>query len=202
LCIKDSVQSKRTVLFLSRIHPKKGIEILIEAWSKLDISIRQNWQIKIAGNGDDNYILNLKKLIEDMGLENEIFIIGPQFNLDKLNVLQTSDLFVLPTYSENFGIVVLEALANCIPVITTKGAPWEDLKIHGAGWWIDIGVDPLVIALTEALQLENSKLHHMGMNGRKLVENNYTIEIVAQKMIKLYEWVLGKSTAPEFIQFD
>lgn len=191
--------SKKTILFLSRIHYKKGIELLFEAWSKIENKIRTEWVIKIAGNGDSEYINSLYQLIKRMNLENKIEFIGAKFGEDKIKTYLQADLFILPTYSENFGMVVAEALACGLPVITTKGAPWEELITHNAGWWIDIGVEPLAKALTEAIQLSDVQRRQMGLNGRKLVEENYSIESVAQKMIQLYEWVLYKKEKPEFV---
>jgi glycosyltransferase involved in cell wall biosynthesis len=192
-------KEKQTILFLSRIHPKKGIELLIEAWQKLDETVKVNWQIEIAGNGDSSYIESLQRIITAKDLEKEIRIIGPQFGEAKLKAYQQADLFVLPTYSENFGIVVAEALACGVPVITTKGAPWEELNTWKAGWWIDIGVESLTKALKQAMQLNDTERQQMGMNGRILVEENYSIESVAQKMIELYHWILKDGEKPEFV---
>ncbi len=192
----------RNLLFLSRIHPKKGIEILIESWALIDPSLKKNWQVKIVGNGETKYIQSLKKYILTKNLEKEIFILGPAFGKDKIKAYQDADLFVLPTYSENFGIVVAEALASGIPVITTKGAPWQELNTLDAGWWIDIGVEPLVQALNQALQCTDEKRHQLGINGRKLVEDKYSIEQVAVQMTRLYDWILNKSSKPDFVYFD
>ena len=191
--------NSKTILFLSRIHKKKGIELLIEAWHHIEKSLRKEWAIKIAGNGNEEYIKELKNLIINKSFDNEIEIVGPKFGKEKIQSYHQTDLFVLPTYSENFGIVVAEALACGIPVITTKGAPWEELNTYNAGWWIDIGVEPLAKALTDAMQLYDNERKQMGMNGRKLVEEKYSIESVAHKMIQLYEWILYKKEKPEFI---
>lgn len=199
--IKPATTKKeiQTILFLSRIHPKKGIENLIEAWNQTEKNLRQNWQIEIAGNGEENYIASLQKLINKNGLSGEIKIIGSQFGKAKLETYHRADLFVLPTYSENFGIVVAEALACGVPVITTKGTPWEELNSRQAGWWIDIGVQPLVEALHVALQLPEEQRVLMGQNGRKLVEEKYSIEAVAAQMIQLYKWILNGGGKPKFV---
>jgi glycosyltransferase involved in cell wall biosynthesis len=109
-------------------------------------------------------------------------------------------LFVLPTYTECFGIVVAEALACGTPVITTKGAPWSELLIRNAGWWIEIGVEPLVSALNEALRLTHAERRVMGANGRQLIEENYSIVNVGKKMIHLYKWLLHEAERPDFVQ--
>lgn len=192
-------KEKNTILFLSRIHPKKGIENLIEAWYQTNKTLRQNWQIEIVGNGVKNYIASLQKLIETKGLQEEIKIIGPQYGSAKLKAYHQADLFVLPTYSENFGMVVTEALSCGVPVITTKGTPWEELNTYNAGWWIDIGVQPLVEVLQKALCLSEEQRQQMGQNGRKLVEEKYSIEAVAAQMIQLYRWILNEGDKPEFV---
>jgi glycosyltransferase involved in cell wall biosynthesis len=192
-------KEKNTILFLSRIHPKKGIENLIEAWNQTKKSLRQNWQIEIAGNGEQKYIASLQKLIETKGLQEEIKIIGPQYGSAKLKAYHQADLFMLPTYSENFGMVVTEALSCGVPVITTKGTPWEELNTYNAGWWIDIGVQPLVEVLQKALCLSEEQRQQMGQNGRKLVEEKYSIEAVAAQMIQLYKWILNGGEKPQFV---
>lgn len=197
---KHPPKKVKTLLFLSRIHPKKGIELLIEAWSLLDVSLKQGWKVQIAGNGDTAYIKSLNKLIQQKEIANSVEIIGPQFGKDKERVYQNADLFVLPTYSENFGIVVAEALAYGLPVITTKGAPWEDLETHKAGWWVEIGVQPLQEALEAALNTSPEELEAMGLRGRQLVKQKFSIEQVAQQTLQLYDWILNRGEKPEFVQ--
>lgn len=197
--LRKSKSSQKTILYLSRIFPKKGLEDLIEAWSMVEKTSRKDWQINIVGNGDEKYITELKFLISKNKLENEIKFIGAKFGKEKIEAFHSASLFVLPTHGENFGMAIAEALACGLPVITTKGAPWQELQIYNAGWWIDIGAEPLASALTEAMKLSDNERMQMGLNGRKLVEEKYSIEIIAKKMIELYEWILGKRIKPEFI---
>lgn len=197
--VKSLERKKRKLLFLSRIHHKKGIEILIDAWSKIDLSIKNNWEVEIAGNGEEEYIKILQQKINNARLNDEIKITGPHFGKEKINTYQSADLFVLPTYSENFGMVIAEALSCGIPVITTKGTPWKDLEEYNAGSWIDIGIEPLRNTLETYLTKDSKELQQMGMNGRKLVEDKYSIESVGEKFKHLYNWILNKAEKPEFV---
>ncbi|WP_163710550.1 glycosyltransferase [Mangrovibacterium lignilyticum] len=172
------------ILFLSRIHPKKGIEHLIKAASHLKQS---NIEIKIVGEGDLGYTTSLKNLVTQLKLENIVAFPGGVYGDKKWKFYQEADLFVLPTYSENFGIVIAEALATGIPVITTKGAPWEDLERYKCGWWIDLSENNLVNALEDALSKSPKEMNQMGINGQKLVYEKYDIKAVGKAMIKYYE---------------
>lgn len=191
--------NKKHILFLSRIHKKKGIEHLIEAWGMLEESIKQQWEVTVVGNGEDEYIQQLKQLIKTHQLEGQIHIKPPVFGEAKIALFRSASLFVLPTYSENFGIVIAEALAAYTPVITTKGTPWEELNTKNCGWHIDIGVAPLKVALEEALLCSQDQLEIMGKNGRALIENSYSLESVALQMQELYDWILKGTDKPEFV---
>ncbi len=196
--IKEKIK-KNKILFLSRIHVKKGVETLIEAWDQIPRDTRQNWVIELVGNGDSVYIERLINIIKGLNLEQEIFYLGARFGDDKNKCYDEADLFVLPTYSENFGLVIGEALIFGIPVITTKGTPWQELERYNAGWWVDIGIEPLKIALMEAMSLNKDKLHDMGQNGRRLVLEKFNGESVSRHMRELYEWVLQIGDKPDFV---
>lgn len=190
--IPDKIQNPRKILFLSRIHPKKGIEFLIEAWSQIATHIKDNWIVEIIGNGDPNYIKSLNEKINILKLNHQVLIKSPVFGKAKTDLFRESTLFVLPTHSENFGIVVAEALASFTPVITTTGTPWEELNTHNCGWWIDLSVEHLKATLQEAMQKSPDELKLMGLHGRTLVEDHYDVKVVAQNMKKLYSNILDK----------
>ncbi len=190
---------KKKLLFLSRIYPGKGIENLLLAWKELPEVIKENWTLEIIGDGELNYVKGLQNHMELLNIQHQVKFVGPLYDEEKDLAYQSADLFVLPTYSENFGMVVAEAMAFGLPVITTKGAPWEELETHNAGWWIDIGVEPLTKALTEAMNTPKVTLIEMGKNGRQLIEQKYSVETVAKQMIELYEWLLHKRNKPDFV---
>ena len=108
---------------------------------------------------------------------------------------------MLPTFSENFGVVVAEALSHGLPVITTRGAPWADLETHGCGWWVDIGVEPLAVALRQAMALSDDERWTMGERGRAYVQR-YNWADIARQMADVYRWVLGQGTRPDCLHLD
>ena len=173
----------RKMVFLSRIHPKKGLEILLEAWRKCDT---QSWTLEIAGSGDETYTA---KLIESTHDLNNVHFVGVKYGEDKWHFLRSADVLVLPTYSENFGIVIAESLAVGLPVITTKGTPWEDLESEQCGWWIDLSTTNLKSTLSGVFSTSIDILAIMGNNGKNLVQEKYDIKEVGKKMTELYKTV-------------
>jgi glycosyltransferase involved in cell wall biosynthesis len=192
-------KKNKTILFLSRIHIKKGIELLINSWELLDEDLKENWCIKIAGNGDSKYLQKIINQVNEKGLSEKITYIGYKSNSEKIDCYHDADLFVLPSYSENFGNVIAEALCCGVPVITSKHTPWDILEHHYAGKCIELGLFPLKETLEEMMSKSDKEIQTMGKNGRKLIIENYSIESVAKKMILLYQWILKKKNKPDFI---
>lgn len=187
---KSSWKRNKKILFLSRIHVKKGINFLIEATAKLKNELN-GYTIEIAGQGDESYVSELKELARKLGVEDMIDFVGPIFSEKKFDLYREADLFVLPTYSENFGIVVAEALACGTPVITTNGTPWRELETEHCGWWTGIGAEPIINAIREFLSKNEQELEEMGQNGRRLVESKYDSKIIAGKFLSMYEKLVG-----------
>ncbi|MCX7862434.1 MAG: glycosyltransferase, partial [Bacteroidales bacterium] len=106
---------------------------------------------------------------------------------------------ILPSHSENFGMVVGEALQYEIPVIASTGTPWSDLNTYQCGWWVNNDVDTLANTIEEAISLSDVEREEMGKRGRKLIEEKYRIEIVGKQMIELYEWIVNKIQKPTFV---
>jgi glycosyltransferase involved in cell wall biosynthesis len=177
--IKEHYGTQKMV-FLSRIHPKKGIEILLEAWRN---SNTNGWLLEIAGNGDENYIAALTQSAQDL---NNVNFVGAKYGEDKWAFLRSADVMVLPTHSENFGIVIAEALAVGVPVITTTGTPWQDLENYNCGWWIDLSVMNLKSTLLQVFNTQTETLETMGNNGKNLVKEKYDIKAIGKNMIELY----------------
>jgi len=195
------LKDRRIVLFMSRIHPKKGLLSLAHAWGNA-CRRYENWQLVIAGPDANGHEAEVRRAVEAGSASLHTTFVGPVYGVMKKQLLAACDFFVLPTFSENFGIVVAEALASGKPVLTTKGAPWEELQIHRCGWWIDIGVEPLEAALREAMQLSDAQRREMGLHGRNLVKQKYTWPQIAAQMIEVYKWVLGEGPQPDCVRID
>ena len=189
---------KRQMIFLSRIVHKKGIELLLEAWKQVYPS-HNEWNLIIVGNGAEDYISRLNAKISEFGLSSSVSILPPAFGDEKYRLYTESSVFILPTYSENFGMVIAEALSCGLPVITTTGTPWESLVRAGAGWWIELSEENLVNTLREAMNMSASQLFEMGQRGSRMVRDNYDYLSIASRMCEVYSWVLGKAEKPMFV---
>ena len=185
IVMKDNWERKKNILFLSRVHVKKGIEFLLEAVAMIKDKI-EGYTINIAGEGESEYILSLKNKAKELEISDMVNFCGGVYGEKKWKLFREADVFILPTYSENFGIVVGEALACGTPVITTKGTPWGELETEHCGWWTEIGTEATKEALLSFLTLSEDELKEMGYNGRKLVENRYSTRKIAQGMYSLY----------------
>lgn len=197
--LKTSWARKREILFLSRVHIKKGIYFLIEAVAKINEECRiKNKECPIsrciiAGEGDKAYIDELKEQAGRFGISHIIDFVGGVYGERKWELYRQADLFVLPTHSENFGIVVAEALASGTPVITTKGTPWQELEDYKCGWWTEVGTAPTFNALKKFLLCSETELEEMGRNGRRLVEEKYSTRKIAAAMKGLYQKLQSSS---------
>lgn len=189
IVMKQSWKCSREILFLSRVHVKKGIRFLIEAVAQLKKQM-QGYVVRIVGEGDEAYINELKQLATNRDVMDIIHFEGGVYGERKWALYRTADCFILPTHSENFALVVAEALASGTPVITTKGTPWSDLESRHCGWWTEIGVKPTKEALLKFLMLTDKELEVMGRNGRKLVEEKYSARKMAEDMVVLYQKVI------------
>lgn len=187
--MKTTWKRNKEILFLSRVHVKKGLNFLIEARAQLKEQM-QGYIVRIAGEGDAAYIEELKQLTVRLGISELISFEGGVYGNRKWKLFRQADLFVLPTHSENFGIVVAEALASGTPVVTTKGTPWDELESRQCGWWTEVGTEATVQALRNFLSLTEDELEMMGRNGHKLVEEEYSIRKVAKEFVVMYKSIL------------
>lgn len=193
----DRSEDGRTLLFLGRIHPKKGVEKLLHAWKRLHPKFPE-WRLKIVGPDNEGYRAEMSSLAQELSLPRCEFN-DPVFGEDKHRTYQEANLFVLPTYSENFGIAVAEALANGVPAVVTKGAPWDGLERNQCGWWIEDGVDSIADSLDRAMSVPSDALRDMGKRGREWMNSSFSWQHIATMMKQTYEWVLSSSQRPDWV---
>lgn len=188
---------QRTVLFLSRIHPKKGVDYLLQAWAAVQAEA-PDWDLVIAGIDENGHEAELKALAARLALPRVRFV-GEAHGAAKQQLYRDADLFVLPTHAENFGLVVAEALAQETPVITTRNAPWQGLETEGCGWWIPLDQARLTDTLRGALSRPAEDLAQMGRRGRGWVRRDFAMDHVAERMRDVYLWAAGQAPRPETV---
>ena len=217
----NCISRRNDFLFLSRIHPKKGLRMLLEAFAEIPESQRNTWRVVIAGPDDVGHQQELKASAESLALQVEDFsgslqfgkkeihgggevpaevyreklaachadvvFTGPVYSAAKAFLYRSAKYFVLPSFSENFGMVVLEALAAGTPVITTTGTPWSQLPEHGCGWWIAPEQTALRKTLREAMELSDAAWREKSGHAERFIRENFSWRLTAQKLLDLYQ---------------
>lgn len=173
----------RTALFLGRIYPIKGLRMLIEAWDKVRPA---DWRLRIAGPDEAGHRAEIEAAVASAGIANAVSFDGPLDNEAKRRALCNSDLLVLPSHSESFGMVVAEALAHGVPALTTTATPWRALPDLGCGWCVSPSPSAIAQALAEATTREPAALRRMGANGRAWVSAEFGWDAVANQFIAAY----------------
>ncbi len=193
--------SNRRVLFLGRLHPIKGLDNLLRAWASVQDRFT-DWELIIAGPEDrGGSLAALKYLANELQLRRYTFV-GALYGSAKFSAYRDADVYVLPTLSENFAMTIAEALASGTPVITTKGAPWPGLMTEDAGWWIEIGVEPLVATFSHVLALPREALDAKGRKGREWMKRDFSWSVISAEMIQFYNWLSTGGETPQFVYID
>ncbi|MGA9624578.1 MAG: glycosyltransferase [Bryobacteraceae bacterium] len=188
----------RILFFLSRITPKKGLPLLIE-------SIRANakaftgWVLLIAGVDEFDHQRELGTLVDQCGLRDSVRFIGPLYGDLKRDAFSAADAFVLPSHSEGWPMVVLEALGAGVPVFTTTAIPFPEMLEHCAGWMVEPSVDSIGASLPDLLLRSPAELREMGNRGRALVASRLTWDAVATQLSAVYLWLLGRGPQPDCV---
>ncbi len=183
------LRDKKYILFLSRINWKKGLDILIPSFYEISKEFK-NIYLLISGPDNEGYSKIIKKTIKYYGIEDKVIFTGPLSGKEKIGILKNAEIFVLPSYSENFGLAAVEAMACKTPVIiSNKVGIYDEVRKNKAGIVVDTNPESIYKGIK--FLLENHKVkEEISINGRKLVERYYNIEKLAEKMIRIYEEIL------------
>ena len=188
-----------TFLFLSRLHPKKQLEVLLEALALLRANCpTASWRLQVAGHGEPEYVLQLQAMAQRLGIADRCHWLGFVTGAPKQELLASADWFVLPSASENFGIAAAEALAAGTPVILSPGvAVAEAVQRAGAGLVVEATLEPLAAALKRALEPPATA---MVSAARNVAANVYGWGAIATELDTCYQGIARASLAPKGTQ--
>ena len=176
-------KQKKRLLFLGRIHPKKGLDLLLPGWADLKRQ-HEEWELVIAGPDEQNHGQNMRALARSLGIEDQVRFVGAVTGKAKLALLHSADLFILPSYSEGMPMSLLEAMACGLPVLATRACNIPDIGLSGAGWECEARRNSIVEALSNALSSTSSELNERGGNGRRLIEAKYSWPSIVGEFLK------------------
>ncbi|MGE5709187.1 MAG: glycosyltransferase [Nitrospira sp.] len=189
ICHEEDRQTFR-LLFLGRLHPKKGIENLLEACASLKPLLDRPWSLTIAGDGDPLYVSSLRARSRSLGLGRQVTMVGEVLGEKKNALFSQADVVIVPSYTENFSVVVAEALAHAIPVIASMGTPWQRVEEVGCGLWVDNRPSSLSSAIQ---RMSCSPLREMGQRGREWLKRQVRWDTAAGAIVKCYEHAIAIS---------
>lgn len=194
------LRGRRAVLFMGRLHPKKGLDMLIGAWSTLQRDI-PGWHLVIAGPDQGGLRGELEAAVaRDSTIRDNVTFSGMLEGTLKDAVLDHADVFVLPTRSENFGMAIAEALAHGVPVVTTTAAPWPDLVTYDCGWWVAPEPKAITEALRSAMLRTPEERRAMGARGRRYASERFSWDSVGAQMVEMYRWVVTGGAVPSCVR--
>lgn len=184
----DANTPERTILFLSRLHPVKGLIPFIDAWQR---ARQPGWRVIVAGPDTGSHRAVVEQHLRSASLAQDFVFTGEVGGATKQSLYESADLFVLPSFSENFSVAVAEAMAYGVPVLTTRGTPWSVLERIGAGWWVETGTEGLVGGLRKALATSTNERATMGNAARTYAREQLGWQRAAQLTGEAYDWTLG-----------
>ncbi len=172
----------KTFLFVGRLHPLKGLDILL-------VALPADALLRVIAP-DDGQQARYERLARQLGVAERVTFLGVKTGTEKMREMREADALVLPTHSENFGFAVAEALVVGTPAITTKGAPWEGLGTHGCGWWTDVATASLRAALADCASRSRAELAAMGARGRTWMLSDFTWRACAERVQRAMKGVI------------
>ena len=184
--------NQKRLLFLSRLHPKKGLVELLNAWKKIQ-NTHLDWELLICGFNENNYKKEILNKIKNLNLQRVFlkdFVTGKQ----KEKTYYSSDLFILPSHSENFGLSIAEALSYQLPVITTTNTPWKKLEKYKCGWCIKLNDEIIARTLEKAFIMSRKERLSMGKRGRNWMIKDFSDHSIGLRMQSVYKKILKNNS--------
>ncbi len=189
---KKNKNKKKRLLFLSRLHPKKGLVELLSVWKRIQDK-HIDWELLICGFDENNYKKKILEIIKNLKLRRVIlkdFVTGK----DKEKIYYSSDLFILLSHSENFGLSIAEALSYQVPVITTTNTPWKKLNKYKCGWCIKLNKNLIISTIEKAFSLSRNDRIIMGKKGREWMIKDFSDRSIGIRMNNIYKKILTKKS--------
>jgi poly(glycerol-phosphate) alpha-glucosyltransferase len=190
------------LLFLGRIHPKKGLSQLIHSWGLLkrnDPTVITRWVLAIAGWDDGAHESSLRKCISENDLQRDVLVLGPLFKMDKERALRYAHAFILPSFSEGMPIGVLEAWSFGLPVFMTQFCNLRQGFEAGAAFEIETDPGSMSRSLSSVLN-DKRALRNAGQRGRDLVERCFSWKVITDQLVSLYDWLVKGGSRPTFVE--
>jgi poly(glycerol-phosphate) alpha-glucosyltransferase len=192
------LEGRSLLLFLSRIHPKKGLADLLRAWARVGAQDRY-WSLLVVGPNELNHETRLRSMAAELGIDRHVHFLGPAYGPQKTQVLSVADAFVLPSFSEGFSMSVLEAAALGLPVLLTRECNFSELAAAQAAIEVPAGISGITEGLKKLLQLNEEQRILMGAKGVELVKRAYSWPTIAREMVRVYDWLTKTGPQPDCI---
>jgi glycosyltransferase involved in cell wall biosynthesis len=194
--IVPQMNVKQQILFLGRLHPKKGVSQLLSGWSELNASEQSNWSLVIAGWDDGGHEAMLKQQVRDSGIHKSVRFVGPLFGEEKERLIRESAAFILPSMSEGLPMAVLEAWSYQLPVLMTRHCNLPEGFESKSAIEIQATVSSITVGLRQLFEMANCEREEMGSRGRQLVEKKFNWNRVSREMAAVYSWLVNGDERP------
>jgi len=193
---------RKVLLFLGRLHPKKGLLNLLRAWAACQRTVGESasWVLVVAGWDQDGHEKLLRQAVLDLGIADGVVFAGSVFEERKVQAFQQADAFVLPSLSEGLPNAVLEAWSWRLPVLMTPQCNLPEGFDEGAAISVDPAVESLCRGLSVLFRMTASEREQMGARGRRLVEQRFSWPVLTEEMTQVYRWALGGKAKPDCVR--
>jgi glycosyltransferase involved in cell wall biosynthesis len=188
--VRTDLGGRKVLLYLARLHPTKGVDLLLDVWHSQSRNFRE-WVLVIGGTGASDYVAALKSRAAEMVANGSVVFTGLLSEDEKQKWYECAQVYILPSFQENFGNTVVEALAYGVPVLTTTRTRWAELESRRCGWLFEPNGDALGQALARVLSKTSGDLAGMGRRGIELVHEKYSLQAVVEDLDAVYSWLRG-----------